>query len=274
MKLLQKLTTTLITTTLFPLTLAASFASSAQAVNFGKVEVNQGSFVAIASPFGVGQRKYSLVVIEQLSNQQACWSELGSNPTVVNPLYQTFDFTGICGRSVDSNGYSVRFQDQDLGSRLILSIVPQGNELVLVASSLRERNLRLEIGRTHGYAEGHLKIHLDPGWRFTKRTYEGSTLGHVYFTSDGANAEVPPPPSTPNPNNNTMPPADRELIFTPSSNNPTPRKPARSIRPLPPPSNSVDPRNNTPSNVPQLPPPPEIRRIQANSNTNSSSEWN
>ena len=30
----------------------------------------------------------------------------------------------------------------------------------------------------------HEKISLDPGWRFTKRTYQGRELGHVYLTYD------------------------------------------------------------------------------------------
>ncbi|MDB9311730.1 DUF3747 domain-containing protein [Spirulina sp. CS-785/01] len=263
MKLLHRLAATLATATL----LQFSVTPLARAVNFGKVEVPQERFVAIATPFGVGTRRYNLLIIEQISNQRRCWQEVGNNPTQINPLFETFDFSGICGRSTDSNGYSVRLNDQDLGSRLILSVVPRGDELVLVASSLRERNVQVEIGRTNGFAEGYLKIELDPGWRFTKRTYGGKVLGHVYLTSDGGNANVPPP-SPPN-SGESLPPADREIIFTPSNDNNRPQPtPTEDRRPLPPPLPPLNQDSNPQNSPRQLPPPPPRERIDAQNQQN------
>ncbi|MCW6037506.1 DUF3747 domain-containing protein, partial [Spirulina subsalsa FACHB-351] len=191
----------------------------AQSTPFGQVEVQQDSFVAIATPFGVERRQYNLLIVQQLNNRQPCWREYGSNPTLIDPLLLNFDFTGICERSTDSNGYSLRIGNEDYGWRFILRLVQRGDEVVLVASSIREPNTRpIEIGRTHGLAEGYMKIHLDPGWRFTKRTYGGRTLGHVYLTADSLNTASPPPPPATRPVTNTPPPTvDREIIFTPPS---------------------------------------------------------
>ncbi|MGK7928438.1 MAG: DUF3747 domain-containing protein [Spirulina sp.] len=229
MKFLHKLTTTLTAAAL----LSCGFLAPARAYTFGKVEVDQRRFVAIATPFGVGRRYYNLIIMEQKSNRRACWREYGNSPTFIEPSWEQFDFTGICGRSTDSNGYSIRVNDNDLGARFILSVVRRGNELVLMANSLRER-AGVEIGRTRGIDNGdrYLKIHLDPGWRFTKRSYNGRMLGHVYLTSDSNTANIPPardPISNP-PSATPLPPADRELIFTPESNSrpstpPPPRRP-------------------------------------------------
>jgi hypothetical protein len=219
---------------------------------FGNTEVSQNRFVAIASPFGVNQQRYNLIIIEQIGNQRPCWQESGSNPTIIEPLYETFDFTGICSRSTDSNGYSIRVDNRDFSGDLILTIVPRGNELVLMGSTLRGRSQPVVIGRTQGIGNGHHKIILDPGWRFTKRTYQDRNLAHVYLTGDSAQVGMPgdntnvatpspatrplPPPSAVTPTNPpgvTLPPPDREIIFTPQ-NTPPP--------PLPQPSNPADER--------------------------------
>ncbi|WP_204102061.1 MULTISPECIES: DUF3747 domain-containing protein, partial [Spirulina sp. CCY15215] len=227
MKFLHKLTATLTTTILFS---AGMLAPARAAYDFAKVEVDQRRFVAIATPFGVGRRYYNLIIMEQQANGRNCWQENGENPTFIEPTWESFDFTGICGRSTDSNGYSARINDTDLGWRFILSVVQRGDELVLLANSPRERTT-IEIGRTRGMdsSDRYLKIHLDPGWRFTKRTYNGRALGHVYLTSDSNTANIPPvqePPGILNPPSNTsLPPADRELIFTPEPN-PQPTAPA------------------------------------------------
>ena len=263
MKSLHQLTATLTTTVL----LSLGMLTPAQAAyNFAKVEVDQRRFVAIATPFGIGRRYYNLIVMEQQSNGRNCWREYGDSPTFIEPTWESFDFTGICGRSTDSNGYSMRINDNDMGSRFILSVVQRGDELVLMANSLRERT-RVEIGRTRGMdsSDRYLKIHLDPGWRFTKRTYNGRTLGHVYLTSDTDTANIPPVRETPDRNNSpantTLPPADRELIFTPESNSrpSTPPPPRRTTPVTPPP-----PRRTTP-----VTPPPPRRPININSRPSS-----
>jgi len=157
--------------------------SPASAVNFGQKEVNQNKFIAVASPYGTN--RYQLAIFEQISNKKSCWSEKGTSPTSVDLLLKKFDFTGICGRSTDSNGYSIRKGGQDLGWRYELYVVKQAQKLVLVGVNTTNRNLPpIEIGTTSGITNGVVKINLNPGWRFAKRTYNGKVLGHVYLTSD------------------------------------------------------------------------------------------
>jgi hypothetical protein len=155
---------------------------SANAVEFDNTEVEQERFIAMAVPRAYG---YSLIVLEQISDTQACWSEQGTAPTIVDPLLVDFDFTGICGRATDSNGYSVRVGGKDLALSHSLSVQSVDNEIFLVATS--HHNVEtppIVIGRSHGISNGFIKIILEPGWRFTKRSYQGKTLGHIYFTYD------------------------------------------------------------------------------------------
>ncbi|QDZ38677.1 DUF3747 domain-containing protein [Euhalothece natronophila Z-M001] len=148
---------------------------------FQAKDVEQDDHIAIAAPFGDGN--YQLLVVEQLTDERQCWDESGSEPVVVEPLLQEFDFTGICGRATDTNGYSIRVDGRDMGQRYNLSVVERDDELLLVG---RPRNRGegepMVVGRTHGLAEGeYLKFDLEPGWSFARRTFEDRTLGHYYL---------------------------------------------------------------------------------------------
>jgi N-acetylmuramoyl-L-alanine amidase len=155
------------------------------AIDFGQQEVDQNRFVAVAVPH-IGSSPH-LVIIEQISDSQPCWKESGTNPVTVDPLLLKFDFAGICRRGTDSNGYSIRMADHDLDMQYKLKLVRQNDELVLVGISNTDPNGSvLEIGKTHGISSGLTKIVLEPGWRFTKRTFNAQVLGHVYLTSDSA----------------------------------------------------------------------------------------
>ncbi len=154
--------------------------------------------VAVAVPAGaIG---YNLAVVEQIPGQQNCWSERGSEPTIINPLWTTFDFTGSCRRSTDSNGYSVRLDGQDTSLDYLLTIVPQGDGFQLVAQNRNDRSKSV-VGQTFGQAEGeYLKIYLNPGWKFTKKTFDGKVLGHYFFSGNSqaiaaAGDTVPTPPA-------------------------------------------------------------------------------
>ncbi|MBD2577936.1 DUF3747 domain-containing protein [Oscillatoria sp. FACHB-1406] len=213
-----------------------AFPYSAPASLFDNTEVRQEKFIAIASPFGVEQRRYTLLLVEQISNARPCWRESAGSPTRVDPLLLDFDFTGTCERGIDGNYYSIRIGNEDYGGRYLLSIVPRDNDLVLMGTSLTEPNLPpIEIGRTNGIADGYLKINLNPGWRFTKRTYQGKVLSHIYFTGDPT-AIAQQPPSAPLP---------RPPVSTPSS---PPRLP------LPPPASSTAP-------LPGVTLPPPLREV-------------
>lgn len=167
--------------------------SPAIPATFGQQEVDQDKFIAIAAP--LGSSDYQLLILEQISDKQACWSEVGTNPVIVEPLLLKFDFTGICGRSTDSNGYSLRMADQDIGLYYRLSIVKRDGDLVLVGISNNDRKAPpIEIGRTNGIQSSFSKIILEPGWQFTKRTLGDKLLGHVYLSSN-----LTPPAGIPTP---------------------------------------------------------------------------
>jgi hypothetical protein len=173
----------------FPRPLAAVFGTAllattgtALAVSFGQKTVDQNKFIAIAKP--VGQGSHQLLVLEQISDKKQCWSESGSNPVVVDPLLVTFDFTGICGRSTDANGYSIRMNGEDFGGRYTLRIRYRNNDMVLVGTPDNQQDAEIEVGRANGMVQGFAKIQLDPGWYFSKRTFGDKVLGHVYLTKD------------------------------------------------------------------------------------------
>ncbi|MGL4879640.1 MAG: DUF3747 domain-containing protein, partial [Waterburya sp.] len=160
--------------------------------------IPETQLAAVAVPAGaIG---YNLAVVEQIPGQKQCWTESGSQPTVIDPLWTTFDFTGSCRRSTDSNGYSVRLDGQDTSLDYLLTIIPKGNGLQLVGQN-RNDNSKVVIGQTFGQAEGkYLKIYLNPGWKFTRKTIGGQAQGHYYFSGNsqaiaaGGNAAPPAPP--------------------------------------------------------------------------------
>ena len=164
---------------------------------FGQKNVDQEKFIAIAAPFG--QNNHQLLVLEQISNDRACWNETGNAPVVVDPLLTTFDFTGICGRSTDSNGYSIRVAGEDLGLQYSLRVVERDGDLKLVGRPFQlGSGSEIEIGSARGVADGFVKLRLNPGWQFAKRTYQGQTLGHVYLTHNAALPGVGVEPDEPN----------------------------------------------------------------------------
>jgi len=156
---------------------------------FGQQEINQSRFVAVASPYG--GNAHQLLIIKQLSNVRSCWSESGASPTVINPLLVEFDFTDICGRSTDSNGYSMRVGGEDLNWRYSFRVVKRDGDLQLIAAPNIDRSSpELLIARTRGYTSGFAKFHFEPGWRVTERSYQGTSVGHVYLTNDQSIASL------------------------------------------------------------------------------------
>ena len=150
--------------------------------NITEEPVPETQVLAVAVP--VGSIGYNLAVIEQIPGKQQCWSESGSEPTIINPLWTTFDFTGSCRRSTDSNGYSVRLDGQDTSLDYFLNIVPKGDGFQLIAQNRLDRS-KVVVGQTFGQADGeYLKIFLNPGWKFTKKAFDGKVLGHFFFSGD------------------------------------------------------------------------------------------
>lgn len=208
-------------------TLASVFyLDNVNAGTFTETEIDQDKVTAIARPFGRNQ--HDLLIIEQIADKQDCWQELQSNSgtVVVEPLLLNFDFTGICQRSTDSNGYSIRVNGQDLGMDYMLNVVPRDGELVLIGVPTSEDSApELVIGSTNGMSQGFLKIHLYPGWRFTKRTYEGKVLGHIYLsttnsaTDNQGVSQLPGTPGTPTSPTQPTPPTQPTLPTKPGESN-------------------------------------------------------
>ncbi|MDX2229364.1 MAG: DUF3747 domain-containing protein [Leptolyngbyaceae cyanobacterium bins.349] len=222
-----------------------------QAAQFDQTEVADPSrFVVMASPIGT-TGNYKLLIFEQLNNRRQCWGEVGSNPTTIDPLFMQFDFTGICGRSTDSNAYSVRVAGQELGGRYNLRLVRQQNDLVLIGFSLVDKDVQFfEIGRTNGLADGYLKIQLDPGWRLTRRTFQGKPVGHLYLTNDRsltdiANTAKPLLPA----------PTQRPTVSPPSPPPIAPSPPSQTLTPVPSPT-PVAPQQPIEYTAPSSFPPP------------------
>ena len=166
---------------------------------FTEAPVPENEVVAIAVPAGaIG---YNLNVVQQIPGKQQCYAEKGSNPTIIDPLWTTFDFTGNCNRSTDSNGYSVRLDGEDTSLNYRLDVVSKGDQLQLIAKNY-QGGPDLVVGQTNGKpAKGeYVKINLNPGWEFTKKAYEGKTLGHFFFSGDStaiaAAGDAPVPTST------------------------------------------------------------------------------
>jgi N-acetylmuramoyl-L-alanine amidase len=181
-----------ITTLAVLATSTAAILPTLAASQFGQKEVDQTKFIAIASPYRNGAA-HQLLVVEQVTDARPCWSESGTAPTLINPLLLQFDFTGICGRSTDANGYSIRMSGEDLALRYSLRVLTRGEDLVLVGAPRDRGGEEIIVGRTSGKTTDFAKIILSDGWRFTKRTLGDRTLGHVYLTYDGS---APPRPNT------------------------------------------------------------------------------
>ena len=244
----------------------------AKASQFTETAIDQTQVIAIARPYG--DRKYDLLVIEQIPKKKQCWAESGSMPVMVDPLLLNYDFTGICRRSTDSNGYSVRLDGQDYGLEYLLRIVPRGNELVLVGTSRTGKAPELILGSTQGLQAGFMKIILKPGWQFTKRTFNNKVLGHFYFSGKQAdvlnpsNVQPAMPTTLPAEIPSTIP--DPSTIPTPSVPKVIPSTTPPSVTPpdttLPKPSSSIQtPDVIVPSasvDTPDLVPPTSVPAVQ------------
>lgn len=173
--------------------------ASAQNALFLAREVPQERFILVAAPIGSGERA-QLNIYEQLNDRRPCFSTSGGDPAIVNPLLGTFDFTGICNRFIDANGYSLRIGEVDLATNYRLSVVRQKADNVLLAIPLKaSAGPELLIARTHGTAPGFLQLRFEPGWTLKRRHFGPRPLGHVYIHREPAvdTAGTPAPAGVP-----------------------------------------------------------------------------
>lgn len=173
------------------LLLAASLAiplggqpAEAQAL-FGAGDVDPSRFLLVAAPIGTSGERYQLNIYEQLKPTRPCFAVGEGKPAAVNPLLSTFDFTGICGRFIDANGYSLRIGGSDLATSYRLSVVKEGRDILLVARPTKSSAQgELVVARAGGVGTGFLKLELEPGWRLKRRQFGGRSLGHVYVYNE------------------------------------------------------------------------------------------
>ena len=96
---------------------------------FESTAVPQESFAVLAQP--IGRDQWKLLVLEQIKTQPRCWTPRQDG--LVEPSLNRFDFSGICKRYLDSNGYSLRSGGEDLGTRFRFRLKQSGGSLKLEA---------------------------------------------------------------------------------------------------------------------------------------------
>lgn len=170
--------------------------ASAQAL-FGAGEVDPSRFLLVAAPIGSTGERYQLNIYEQLKSTRPCFAVGEGKPAAVNPLLSTFDFTGICGRFIDANGYSLRIGGSDLATSYRLSVVREGQDILLVARPTKSTAMgEMVVARAGGLGSGFMKLELEPGWRLMRRQFGGRSLGHVYVYADSPQGSTAAQPAT------------------------------------------------------------------------------
>ncbi len=159
-------------------------APEAQAASLFQVgEVQQDRFVLVSAPIGDGSRA-QLNIYEQVKATRPCFA-WGRETRTGDPLLAQFDFTGICSRFIDANGYSVRVGGSDLGTVYRLSVIKANDDTLLMAIPHQGRSRSGDGGGAHpGVGSGFLKFELEPGWRLMRRHFGNRALGHVYLYRD------------------------------------------------------------------------------------------
>ncbi len=148
---------------------------------FDSQPLDASRFAVLARP--VGTADWNLLLLEQLQQQPLCWQPRRDG--LVDPALNRFDYTGICNRYLDSNGYSLRVADEDLASRYRLRLQQVGSELQLQAFSPEQPRVLL-LGRGDvplRDRDGFVALRLEPGWELRRRSFGGQGLNHVYFSS-------------------------------------------------------------------------------------------
>jgi len=157
--------------------------AQAAAVVFQSQPVDTNTFTVLARP--LAESRWTLLVLEQLKPQPACWSKRPDG--LVDPALNGFDFKDICSRYLDSNAYSLRLGDEDLASRYRLKVVPNRRELQLRAMGPNQSETLLVARAPRPAAfdkDGFVELTLEPAWALERRSYQGKPLGHLYFAHD------------------------------------------------------------------------------------------
>lgn len=161
-------------------------ATLAQGSLFTAVPVELDNFVLVSAPIGQGQRS-QLNIYEQRTTKRPCFSVAAGSPAMVDPLLSRFDFTGVCNRYIDGNGYSLRIGGDDLGTLYRLIVVNNGSDIELLATPIKNPSQpTMLVARAGGAAIGFVQLSLEPGWTLKRRAYGKKILGHIYVYRDSA----------------------------------------------------------------------------------------
>jgi hypothetical protein len=147
---------------------------------FDSAAIPQERFAVLAQP--IGKAQWKVLVLEQIKALPRCWRTRQDG--LVEPSLNRFNFSGICKRYLDSNGYSLRSGGQDLGTRFRFRLQQFGTSLRLEALDPQQR-APLLVGQAAIPARrdpnGFVALQLEPGWALERRVYQGRQLNHLYF---------------------------------------------------------------------------------------------
>lgn len=164
----------------FSLAGAFPLLSKAGAV-FGAQPVDPSRYAVLARPLGTSD--WNLVVLEQPDAKPDCWETRSDG--LIDPSINRVDVKGMCGRYSDSNGYSLRIGEEDLGTSYRLRVQRTDSQLQLQAISADQPGVLL-IGKAElpkRARDAFVALKLEPGWELRRRQYGEELLQHIYFTS-------------------------------------------------------------------------------------------
>ena len=155
---------------------------------FDSQPLDEERFAVLAQ--AVGRDRWKLLVLEQIKPRPSCWDERSDG--LVNPALNSFDFSGICSRYLDSNGYSLRTGGSDMERAFRLRVENNRQGLVLTAMN-PNRGVPIVVARATTVKrdrDAFVKLTLEPGWSLERRAYKGRTLSHVYFAHADSTASL------------------------------------------------------------------------------------
>ncbi|MGB3297980.1 MAG: DUF3747 domain-containing protein [Phormidesmis sp.] len=203
----------------------ATPAQANQTSTFGAQETDQSPYILSTNPTSKlgGTQRYGLMILEKKQDRVPCFDTVGSRPTTVLPLLaQLPDFSGLCGRSTDTNGYLIRTNGTDVKYDPVLE--EQNGVLVLYAKPqpfAPRGSQPFVIGKTDGISpSGYTKIFLNPGWRLARQTFNNSVTGRTYLANDMTVAQL-------------VQQSGGEVVVTPPTNPTTPTQPPVVTPPAP-----------------------------------------
>lgn len=172
--------------TLSPL---APLPAAGAATLFESRPVEASRFVILAKP--VARSDWSLIVLEQLRPAPSCWQQRPDG--LIDASLTRFDYSGICSRYIDSNGYSLRVKGVDLANRYRLQLRQRGQDLQLLGSS-PDSSEDLLLGRgsvQRRDRDGFVAISLEPGWQLRRRVYGARPSATFTSPATAASANSP-----------------------------------------------------------------------------------